>query len=401
MEKFKYKVKDKSGKTIEGVVEAIDQKQAVKILQGKNLLVISVVHKGEDLISETRARFLGRVTSTDKVNFTRQLSTMIGAGLLLTDALAILEAQASPAMAKVVGDVSRSVESGGSLSVALEKYPRVFDQIYVALVRAGEEAGILDNVLNRLAENLEKQREFNSKVKGAMLYPAIVVGGMILVAAIMIIFVIPKLTSLYEEFQADLPLPTKIMIGISKFATHYWWIGLVAVAGFVFVLPTLLKSAVFKKQYDRVFFKIPIIGRLRQQLMLTEFTRTLGLLIGAGVLIDDALEIVRRSLGSPIYEQAVTQAAQGVQKGFSLAVALAETAVFPPLLPRMVAIGEETGKLSDVLMKISAYFSQEAEAGVRNLTTALEPLIMIVLGIGVGFLIISVLMPIYNLTSQF
>jgi len=401
MEKFRYKAKDTTGRTVVGLVEATDQKQAVKILQGKKLLVISVVPKGKDLLTTTRAGVFERIKFADKVNFTRQLATMISAGLLLTDALTILENQASPAMSRLVGEILKEVESGGSLSKALEKHPRVFDQVYVALVRAGEEAGILDNILNRLAENLEKQKEFNSKIKGAMLYPVIVVGGMILVAAIMILFVIPRLTSLYEEFQANLPIATKVLIKISKFATNFWWLGLAALVGLVFALPRLLKNPLFKKQSDRLFFRIPIIGRLRQQIMLAEFTRTLGLLIGAGVLIVDALEIVRRSFTSPIYEQAVTQTAQSVQKGFPLATSLAETNVFPPLLPRMISVGEETGKLGEVLSKVSAYFGQEAEASVKNLTTALEPLIMIVLGIGVGFLIIAVLMPIYNLTSQF
>jgi type IV pilus assembly protein PilC len=401
MEKFKYKAKTSQGKTIEGLVEAVDQKQAVKILQGKNLLIISLTPKGKDLLTTTRAGIFGRIKFADKVNFTRQLATMISAGLLLTDALTILENQASPAMSRLVGEILKDVESGGSLSKALEKHPQVFDQVFIALVRAGEEAGILDNILNRLAENLEKQREFNSKIKGAMLYPAIVVGGMILVAAIMILFVIPKLTSLYEEFQVNLPLATKVLIQISKFATNFWWLGVAGLVGLVFLAPRFLENPLLKRQSDRLFFRIPIIGRLRQQIMLTEFTRTLGLLIGSGVLIVDALEIVGRSFTSPIYEQAVSQTAQSVRRGFPLAVSLAETDVFPPLLPRMISVGEETGKLSEVLFKVSAYFGQEAETSVKNLTTALEPLIMIVLGVGVGFLIIAVLMPIYNLTSQF
>jgi type IV pilus assembly protein PilC len=401
MEKFRYKAKDNQGKTIEGLVEAADQKGAVKILQSKGLLVISIAPKGKDLVTEARAGIFGRISTSDKVNFTRQLATMVAAGLPLTEALTILETQASPAMARVVGEILREVEGGGSLSKALEKHPRVFDQVYIALVRAGESAGILDNVLTRLAENLEKQREFTSKVKGAMLYPAIVIGGMILVATIMILFVIPKLTSIYEEFQAELPLPTKILLQVSKFATHFWWLGVAGLIGLVFVLLQLLKNPILKKQYDQLFFRIPIIGNLRRQFMFTEFTRTLGLLVGAGILIVDALEIVRHSLGSPLYEEAVSQAGENVQRGFPLGVALAETEVFPSILPQMISVGEETGKLDEVLGKVSSYFSQEAEQSVKNLTAALEPLIMIVLGVGVGFLIIAIIMPIYSLTSQF
>lgn len=401
MEKFRYKAKDNQGKTIEGLVEATDPKGAVKILQSKGLLVISIVPKGKDLVTEARVGIFRRISTSDKVNFTRQLATMVAAGLPLTDALTILEAQASPAMAKVVGEILREVEGGGSLSKALEKHPDVFDQVYIALVRSGESAGILDNILTRLAENLENQREFTSKVKGAMLYPAIVIGGMVLVAIIMILFVIPKLTTIYEEFQAELPLPTKILLQVSKLATHFWWLGLIGLIGLVFIIPQLLRNPILKKQYDRLFLRIPIIGSLRKQIMLTEFTRTLGLLISAGVLIVDALEIVRRSLGNSLYEEAVAQAGQDVQRGFPLAVALAETGIFPPILPQMISVGEETGKLDEVLAKVSAYFEQESAQSVKNLTTALEPLIMIVLGVGVGFLIISIIMPIYNLTSKF
>jgi len=337
----------------------------------------------------------------DKVNFTRQLSTMITAGLPLTDALSILETQASPVMRKIVAEILTSVQGGGSLADAMERHPQAFDQVYVALVRSGEAAGILDDVLNRLAQNLEKQRDFQSKVKGAMIYPAIVITGMILVALIMIIFVIPRLTVLYEEFEAELPIITKIMLGISKFISSFWWLGISLIAGGLYLLRITSHHPAFKKKYDELYFRIPVLGNLRRQVMFTEFSRTLGLLVGAGILVVDALNIVKGSMGSPVYEEAISKTTDQVEKGFPLAVALARTEVFPPLLPQMIAVGEETGKLDEVLGKISAYFEQEAETLVKGLTTAIEPLIMIVLGIGVGFLVIAVIMPIYNLTSQF
>lgn len=401
MEKFKYKAKDASGKTIEGLVEALDQKKAAKLLQDKKLLVIYLFPVGRNLLTETKATFFSRTTEADKINFTRQLATMVTAGLKLTEALAILEVQASPSMAKLVSEILRGVEAGGSLSQTLEKHPDIFDPVYISLVRAGEAAGILDNVLNRLAENLEKQREFTGKVKGALVYPIIVIGGMGAVATIMMIFVVPKLTALYDEFKADLPIATKILLKASQFTTNFWWVLVLAAVGLFFIFPQLLKNPLLKKRYDTLLFRLPVIGKLRQQIMLTEFTRTLGLLVGAGVLIVDSLEIVKTSAASPVYSDAIDQAAKNVQRGFTLAVALAETQVFPPILAQMVSVGEETGKLDEVLGKVSGYFGQEAEMSVRNLTTAMEPLIMIVLGVGVGFLIIAIIMPIYNLTSQF
>lgn len=401
MQKFNYYAKDKEGVTKRGVVEARDAKQAARVLREKEFLVISLNPKGKEISVEVKEVLFRRVSSSDRVNFTRQLSTMITAGLPITESLSILELQSRPTMAKVVGEVLREVESGGSLASALERHSDAFDQTYVALVKAGEAAGVLDKVLSRLADNLEKDREFNSRIKSAMIYPAIVIGGMVIVAAIMIIFVIPKLMVVYSEFQAELPLMTKILLRVSQFAAKFWWLGLIFLAGLVAGMRVLATQPEFKKYYDQFLFKIPLIGKLRRQIILTEFTRTLGLLVGAGILLVEALNIVRRSMGSLIYEKAIETTASEVEKGLSLAVAIARTEVFPPILPQMIAVGEETGKIDEVLAKVSAYFEQESDLMVKGLTAALEPLIMIVLGVGVGFLIIAVIMPIYNLTSKF
>lgn len=400
MNKFKYKAKDKEGRTVQGLVEASNITQAAKILRERELLVVSLLPKGESLTTQVK-KGLGRITVQDKVNFTRQLSTMINAGLTITEALSILENQSSPALGFLISEVVRKVEGGGNLADALEEHPRVFDQIYVALIRSGETAGVLDKVLLRLADNLEKQSEFRRKIKGAMVYPIIVLGGMVAVIAIMVIFVIPKLTMVYEEFQADLPITTKLLIGISKFASHFWWMAAAILAGLVFLVKVLSQKPEFKKQFDQVLFRLPIVGKLRKSLMLTEFTRTLGLLIGSGILIVEAIEVTCKSLGSPNYEEKMREASKEVEKGLPLATALARTEIFPPILPEMIAVGEETGKLDEVLGKVSAYFEQEADVAVKGLTTAIEPIIMIILGVGVGFLMISIIMPIYNLTSKF
>lgn len=401
MKQFRYKAKNSEGETLKGIVEAKDEKSAAKILREKGLLVVSLEPKKESLVAAFKGGIFSRVTLADKVNFTRQLATMISSGLRLTEALEILETQSSPAMQRLIREILQEIEGGGNLAGALEKHPGVFDQVYTALIRAGEAAGVLEKTLGRLADNLEKQKEFQSKVKGAMIYPVIVICAMILVAAIMIIFVLPKMTAIYEEFQAQLPLPTRILLGISKFVTSFWWLELPLLLGLIVGGGILFKNPQFKKQYDQILFRLPVIGNLRQKMILTDFTRILGLLVGTGILIVDALKIVRHSLKTAFYEQAVDRAAKEVEKGSSLAMALAKTEVFPPILPQMISVGEETGKLDEVLTKVSAYFEQESEAAVRGLTTAMEPIIMIILGVGVGFLMIAVIMPIYNLTSQF
>ncbi len=400
MENFRYKAKDKNGKTTEGLVEATNINQAARILRERGLLIIALNKKGEDLVLQVK-KGLGRITVQDKVNFTRQLATMINAGLTVTESLSILELQSSPALSRLISDVLRDVESGVTLAEALEKHGTVFDQIYIALIRSGETAGVLDKILSRLADNLENQAEFRRKIKGAMVYPIIVIGGMIAVITVMVIFVIPKLTTIYEEFQADLPNSTKLLIALSKFATHYWWLALTLIGGLFFLGRILSKNPLFRRQLDELLFKLPIVGKLRKSMVLTEFTRTLGLLIGSGILIVEAIEVTTKSLNSPNYEEKMKQVSKEVEKGLPLATSLAKTEIFPPLLPQMVAVGEETGKLDEVLGKVSAYFEQESDNAVKGLTTAIEPLIMIVLGVGVGFLMLAIIMPIYNLTSKF
>ena len=400
MKKFNYKAKDKAGKTVKGVVEARDEKQAARILQEKGFLVISIAPFRKSLLAQT-GPIIGRVTTSDLVNFTRQLSTMVTAGLQLTNALDILEMQSRPTMAKVVAQIRREVESGGTLAKAMEKHPHIFDQVYVSLVKSGEAAGSLDKVLARLADNLERKREFQRKITSAMIYPAIVVAGMCGVGGIMVIFVIPRMMTIYEEFQAELPVVTKIMMSFSGFVVSYWYISLVLLIGLAFGLRIFGRNPQFRAQIDNLTFRLPIIGKLKTQTMLTEFTRTLSLLVGAGVLIVDALKITIYSFGSPLYRNALEEVTKKVEKGIPLGTALAQEEIFPPILPQMVAVGEETGKIDEVLSKVSVYFEQEAEMAIKGLTTALEPLIMIVLGIGVAILIIAVIMPIYNLASQF
>lgn len=400
MQKYNYRVKDAAGKTRKGVVEAVDEKNAARILKDRGLLVISIKPRGTQLVAEI-SRTFNRVTTSDKVNFTRQLATMINAGLPLTDALSILEVQSKPALSKVVGEISREIESGGSLSSALGKYPQIFDKVYVALVKAGEAAGVLDRVLTRQADNLEKQKEFRSKVKGAMVYPIIVVSGMVVVAIIMMIFVLPKMLAVYQDFQADLPATTKILIQFSNLVSRFWWLLAILFVGGIAGLAVFRKKPQFRPLMDQFMFKIPIIGTLNKNIILTEFCRTLSLLVSTGILIVEALNIVKNSMGNSIFEGAISEASLEVEKGIPLAETLARAGVFPPILPQMVAVGEETGKLDEVLFRVSAYFEQEANVAVAGLTTALEPIIMIVLGVGVGFLVIAVIMPIYNLTSQF
>ncbi|MBU0619057.1 type II secretion system F family protein [Patescibacteria group bacterium] len=401
MKKFNYKAKNKQGKTITGLIEANNDQSAVKILRERGLLTLSLKEYREGISLVQFFPFLQKISKDDLVNFTRQLSTMITAGLPLTDALTILQMQGKPAFAEVVGGVLKDVEGGESLAKSLEKYPKVFPNIYIALVRSGEAAGVLDTILARLADNLEKQKEFRTKTRGAMIYPAIIVTGMLIVAVIMIIFVIPKLTSLYAEFEADLPIATELLLKLSDFMVKSWYLFLLLIIGAVTGFRRFYKTAAGKKIIDRQSLRLPIFGKLKTKVILAEFTRTLSLLINAGVAIIDSLNIVASVAGNVIFEASIRQIAKKVEKGTPLANALAQEEVFPQLVSQMISVGEETGKVDEILNKLSHYFETEAEAAIKGLTTAIEPLMMALLGVGVGFLVIAVIMPIYNLTSQF
>lgn len=400
MEKFTYKIRTADGRQAKGKIEARDQKSAIELLRQRKYFVVEL-RPDKDGGEFVVLKFLNRIKFDQVVNFTRQLSTMVTAGLGLTDALSILEVQSEKSMSAVVSQIVQDVEGGTTLAAAMEKHPKVFSKVYVALVKVGETAGVLDTVLKRLADTMESQREFRSKVKGAMIYPIIVLVAMALVGTVMMIFVIPQMLSMYKDFGATLPLPTQIMIAISGFFTQFWWLMGAIIAGLTFAFSAWTRTAAGRWQFDLIMLRVPILGPLRTEIVLTEFSRTMSLLVHAGISVLDGLLIVEEALGSAVFEHGVAAAAQAVEKGYPLATSLAQDQHFPPIVAQMISVGEETGKLDEVLDKLSSYFAVESEQKVKALTTAIEPLIMVVLGIGVGFLVISVILPIYNLTNQF
>lgn len=398
---YKYKAKNQHGETVSGKVEARTELQAVTLLQARQLFVIDIRTTTESAFSFLNQYFSG-VKKDDVVNLTRQLSTMITAGLPLTDGLRILEQQSKPAVVKLIGDIVRSVEGGSSFAEALEKNPETFDRVYIQLVRAGEAGGVLDEILNRLADNLEKSKEFRSKTRGALIYPIIVLIAMAVVATIMMIFVIPKLTEMYADFGADLPVATQILIGISNFFVGFWWLIAGAVVGGIAGVRSWYKTKQGLHYIDNLKLKIPVFGVLQQKVILTEFARTMSLLLSAGVSLLQALSITTKAVSNVMYRDALEQAGEQVEKGVSLGQSIsAYDKIFPPILYQMITVGEETGKLDEVLMKLANYFQAETEQAVKNMTTALEPIIMIVLGLMVAVMVIAIIMPIYNLTSQF
>ena len=395
---YKYKAKNNFGETITGKVEAQERRQAFAVLRERGLFVIEVYDSTEAMA--LNIPFLTGVRQDDVIGFTRQLSTMITAGLSLLDALTILERQSKPAMKKLISELIRDIEGGNSFAVALARHKQ-FSRVYQNLVKAGEAAGVLNEILARLADSLEKEKEFKGKVKGALIYPVIVIIAMVIVATVMMIFVIPQLSTMYKDFGADLPFMTQILISSSELFQQYWYVIFGVMGGGLFALFQWRKTPQGARTIDNFLLKLPIFGTLQQKIILTEFSRTLSLLLGAGISLLEALEITGEAMDNVVYREAIKESYSYVEKGSSLAAAVEHYAFFPAILSQMISVGEETGQLDEVLMKLSHYFESESEQSVKGLTTALEPLIMIVLGLGVGFLVIAIVMPIYSLTSQF
>jgi len=397
---FKYIVKNKHGESIKGKVEAVSKVQAVSTLMGRDLFVIDITSIGqrEGVLNGLTGN---KVKFNDLVNFTRQLATMINAGLPLASALSILEEQNKSEMAKLAGNLLKDVEGGLSFSNALAKYKENFSRIYVQLVRAGEVGGAMDKVLSRLAITMEKEKDFKAKTKAAMIYPIIVFVVMIVVVIVMMVAVIPKLTAMFDDFGAELPGPTKILMSISDFFVKFWWMLALIIFVVFFALRAWKKTPKGELMIDKFFLKMPIIGVLKQKTTLTDFARTLSLLLSAGVSLLEALDIVASAIDNAVYRSELEQINKQVEKGITLSNAIAYYDDFPPILYQMIAVGEETGKIDEILDKISEYFEKESEYAIKNLTAAIEPLIMVVLGLGVGFIVIAIIMPIYSLTSQF
>ncbi len=399
MRRFKYKAKDKTNQLVEGIVEASNENSAAKLLRQKDLLVISIKPVRELPLNIIK-KYQNRVSSSDTAAFTRQLATMINAGLPLTEALLILRTQSKGSLANISSKILADVEEGQPLSKSMAKHPQAFSKTYIALVKSGEVGGVLDDVLVRLADNLEKQQEFQGKVKGALIYPAIIIVGMFGVGLVMMIFVIPQLTSLYDQFNADLPLPTVVLITISNILAGYWFLLIPLFVLGVYGFKLYRKTDQGRHKTDSLILKIPIVGPLQHQIVLTEIARTLSLMVGSGVSILESLTISAEATNNILIADALEDSSKMVEKGFPVAFAFSRhPEAFPYILTQMVSVGEETGKMDEVLEKVSHVFEVESEQKVKSLTAAIEPIILIVLGVGVAFLVIAIILPIYNLTT--
>lgn len=398
MPSYTYIATDHSGNKKTGTADARTEYLAVGLLKSQGYFVISITQKRGSLL-DFFANLRG-VSSSEIVAFTRQFSTMISAGLPISRALEVLgEQSSSQNLRKVIQDCLRDVEGGSSLSSAMTRYPRVFSPTYQALVRAGESSGKLDEILKRLASTLESERELTSKFKSAMIYPSIVMIAMVGVFIMLLTFVVPKLSEMYKSLNVELPLITRVMISFSDIFVHYYFILIIVLVGLFFAFKAFVKTSQGSEIMSIIAFKIPVFGKINKQKQLTDFTRTLSLLIASAIPIVEALNIVSHVVPNQFLKKASLEASRSVEKGNPLSEYFKSNKIFPMLIGQMAAVGEETGQLDTTMSKVADYFQGETDNAVAGLSAALEPIILIILGGLVGTLIISIITPIYKITS--
>lgn len=391
-----------SGKTLRGTVEsgemaAGSRDDVIAQLRLKNITPTAVTEKA----SKAGLGLRGRVKDKDIVIFTRQFATMIDAGLPLIQGLEILSSQVeSKTLAKVLSAIKTDVESGSTYADALRKHPRIFSELYVNMVAAGESAGILDTILNRLAAYIEKAMKLKKKVKGAMIYPIVVTTVAVLVITVIMIFVVPTFAQMFSTLGGTLPLPTRIVMTLSHFVVGIG--GLVTlglIIAFVVFIVQARRTEKGQNIIDAILLKLPIFGNILNKVAIAKFTRTLGTLVSSGVPILDGLEITSKTAGNKVIEHAVTDVRKGVAEGKTLAEPLSKAKVFPPMVTHMIAVGESTGALDAMLGKIADFYDDEVDSAVANLTAMMEPVLIVFLGTTIGFIVVAMYLPIFKLIT--
>ncbi len=392
-----------SGKTPKGIIESGEVTAATKedviAILGKRRIVPTLIT--EKPKKARILRFGGKIKDKDIVVFTRQFSTMINAGLPLVQALEILSTQVeNKIFGKTIAQIKTDVESGLTYADALKKHPRIFSELYVNMVAAGEAGGVLDTILNRLAAYIEKSMKLKKKVKGAMVYPAVVTGVAVLVIVIIMLFVVPTFSKMFAQLGGTLPLPTRMVIGLSNFIAGIGGlVTLVAIIGVIVFITQFRRTEKGKKISDSILLKLPIIGALLNKVAVAKFTRTLGTLVSSGVPILDCLEITAKTSGNKVVEYSILDVRKEVVGGKTLADPIKKAKVFPPMVTHMVAVGESTGALDAMLSKIADFYDDEVDNAVSNLTAMMEPVLMIFLGTTVGFIVIAMYLPIFKLIT--
>lgn len=401
MPTFTYIGKAISGETRKGSLNAANLAQATAILRGQQIVPSSIIEKKGGLSMEIKLPGMTqKVTTKEIVIFTRQFAVMIDAGLPLVQCLEILSSQQeNKEFKRILIDVKTTVEGGSTFADALKKHPKVFDELFVNLVAAGEVGGILDTILNRLSGFMEKSEKLKGEIKGALTYPVAVIGIATIVVAGLLIWVVPIFEDMFASFGSALPAPTQVVVIMSDFLQNYWYVIIGVMAAIKYGVQYSYTTTRGRLMWDAIILKIPVFGDLIRKTAVARFTRTLSTMMSSGVPILEALEIVAKTAGNVIIENAIMKARMGLSEGKNLAEPLAETKVFPGMVTQMITVGESTGAMDTMLSKIADFYEDEVDASVKTITSLIEPLLMAFLGVVVGGLVIALYLPIFSLAG--
>jgi len=400
--KYNYQARTKTGDLQVGTVEAASREAAVNILSSHELYLLSLELLKEGRYLDQIFKFFRRVKKKDLMIFSRQFATLLSAKIPLANALKTLYNQTDNLILReVINEMAADIEAGLSLSQALEKHPEVFSEFFVNMVRSAEVTGRIESVMNFLAEYLEKETALISRVRNALIYPIIVIVLFLVVAGLMVTFVLPQIAPVFEEAGVSLPIFTLALINVGNFTAEWWWLLLVVILLFIFLLADYFRSSEGKIVYDEISLKLPVLGGLSRQLIITRFTEATSVLIRGGIPITQAIEIASRTIGNAVYRDILHQAAERVRGGELMSQALEASGYFPALVCQLIAVGESTGRLEDLLSRISTYYTREIDDLVANLVELIQPALIIIIGVFVGLLFASILLPIYNLVQVF
>jgi type IV pilus assembly protein PilC len=396
---FIYQARDDKGVMKTGNIEAASEAAAYEVLQQKGLIIIKIQTTSSISVLE-RVAIFESVSPKEIVLFSRQLSTLISAKVPIVQALRVLQLQVSSNKLKmIISDVAEKVESGDSLSSALALYPKYFSNLYVNLTKAGELSGSLDESLSYLANQLEKDYDLRSKIIGSMTYPIFIVFAILVVGIVMFLKVLPPLVGILQESQVELPGTTKILIATTNLMQNYWWLMIGGTIGLIIGFRAYKATESGAYMIDKLKTKLPIFGKLYLRIYMSRFTRNLSTLIGGGIPIVKALDTVADIVGNKVYREIIMDAGKQVRNGKSIASAFANRKEIPPIVSQMTQIGESTGKLKDILERLAMFYEKEVEAMLQILTTLIEPIIMVLLGLAVAVMVAGILLPIYNLAG--
>lgn len=401
MSHFSYVAKNSEGRSIKGTVEAANYEAATDELRERQLIVLSLKTRSETNVMDWVRQLVYRVSVKEVTFFSRQLAVMIGATIPVVRSLRALTRQTENEFFRVViANLASDVDGGAKLSQAMTKYPKIFDQFFIHMVRSGETTGRLDKVLDYLANQKEKDYSLRSRVRGAMVYPAFIISVMVVVGVVMMVYVLPQLTDMLTQNGATLPLTTRVLLAISYYMQNFWWLIILVLGVLTAGLVTYIRTANGRYVYDLVKIKAPVVGPIYQRITLSRFCVSLSNLLASGVTLPTSLGIVGDIMNNAVYSSIIKKTIREVEAGNSISSVFVHQNVIPPILTQMVSVGEETGRLDDILDKLGQFYSKEVDAAISILTSLIEPVIIIILGIGAGLMITGILTPIYNATTS-